>query len=247
MLFESLHHLESKPGRLLMFPRQWSVNKAIDETRYSNERALLYKARTEYRAKLVPITQDSFTKHLEFNQTQYSRVLTLDSDSVVRQHMDELFTLPSAPVAMPCAYRLPAQLSSQLILIEPSAREWHRRDFDMEIVNALCKESCIVLPHRRYDLLAGEFRSERHEAYLGSEEEGWNPDKVFAEAKFVHFSNYPHPKLWIAASEQQTRGVWPKCKGADGMEVVVGCREREIWLRIYRNFRERRGDVCGKR
>jgi len=49
---------------------------------------------------------DSYTKLLAFNQTQYDRVLSLDSDSTVLKPMDELFLLPDCPVAMPRAYWL---------------------------------------------------------------------------------------------------------------------------------------------
>lgn len=62
--------------------------------------------------------------------------------------MDELFELPSAPVAMPRAYWLDKfYLSSQIVLLEPSEFEFKRildafehrasNDFDMEIVNDL--------------------------------------------------------------------------------------------------------------
>jgi hypothetical protein len=122
--------------------------------------------------------------------------------------MDELFLAPSAPVAMPRAYWLDFNertLSSQLVLIEPSEFEFNRvmkamneaksDDYDMEIVNNLYKDSALILPHRPYDLLTGEFRSDKHSDYLGSSEEAWDPDKAFKEAKFLHFSDWPVPKV----------------------------------------------------
>ena len=126
--------------------------------------------------------------------------------------MDELFFLPPAPVAMPRAYWLKKPtLSSQLVLIQPSAREFSRiqnafhnrddKDFDMEIVNNLYGQNCAIIPHRRYDLLSGEFRGNDHHKYLGSTQEPWDPDKVLDEAKFVHFSDWPFPKPWIWHSD----------------------------------------------
>jgi alpha-N-acetylglucosamine transferase len=54
---------------------------------------LLRKARRDYEVKLIPIKiqhfdgentwADSFTKLLAFNQTQYERVISLDSDANV--------------------------------------------------------------------------------------------------------------------------------------------------------------------
>ena len=122
--------------------------------------------------------------------------------------MDELFTIPPAPVAMPRAYWLDFKqrtLSSQLILLQPSQLEYARiakaineeaSGYDMEIMNTLYRDSCFVLPHRPYDLLTGEFRSDKHADYLGSKEEVWDPDEVFKEAKFLHFSDWPVPKVW---------------------------------------------------
>lgn len=145
---------------------------------------------------------DSFTKLLAFNQTNYTRVLSLDSDSVILQPMDELFLLPACPVAMPRAYWLhPGKkiLSSQVVLIQPSASEFTRvmemidssgtNDYDMEIVNDMYEDSAMVLPHRPYDLVTGEFRSSDHSAYLGSDAEAWDPVAAFNEAKFIHFSD----------------------------------------------------------
>jgi len=105
---------------------------------------------------------------------------------------------------MPRAYWLNQPfLSSQLILIEPSLREWQRvqqfmnRDdsgFDMDILNTMYKDSSLVIPHRRYNLLTAEYRSETHEKYLGPVET-WDGAKVLEETKFVHFSDWPVPKL----------------------------------------------------
>lgn len=122
--------------------------------------------------------------------------------------MDELFLLPSTPVGMPRAYWLDFDkrvLSSQLVLIEPSEFEFNRisasiasagsSEYDMEIVNTLYKDSAFILPHRPYNLLTGEFRSKKHSDYLGNSEETWDPEEVLKEAKFLHFSDWPVPKV----------------------------------------------------
>ena len=97
------------------------------------------------------------------------------------------------------------KLCSSMILLTPSEAtfqiiDWlstHRglNDYDMEIVNNLYQDSALILPHRRYDLLTGEFKSDKHAAYLGSSEEVWDPDKALKEAKFLHFSDWPVPKV----------------------------------------------------
>ena len=74
-------------------------------------------------------------------------------------------------------------LSSQLILVQPDAEEFARvqervngaaqDEYDMEIVNQMYLDSALVLPHRPYDLLSGEFRraDDDHKSYLGSSSE----------------------------------------------------------------------------
>lgn len=89
MIFETLQRLGSKAERLMMYPEQWSLESD------SLESVLLRKARDDYYVKLVPIHVqhfsgeatwgDSFTKLLAFNQTQYERVISLDSDANVLQ------------------------------------------------------------------------------------------------------------------------------------------------------------------
>lgn len=199
---------------------------------------------------------DSYTKLLAFNQTQYSRLLSLDSDSTVLQTMDELFLLPSVPVAMPRAYWLDKPyFSNQIMLIEPSAVEFKRvkdqidsaapGDFDMEIINNLYGKDCHTIPHRPYGLLTREFRSERpHQHYLGNGHEEWDPEKVLKEAKFLHFSDWPAPKPWLPMSEVVRDQNQPKCIKTAG--VGEDCRARDLWLGFYRDFQKRR-EVSGLR
>lgn len=201
--------------------------------------------------------------------------------------MDELFLLPPTTLAAPRAYWLPNQkdpvLSSQLLLIQPSAVEFNRilnafdtrleADYDMEIINHLYNSSALVLPHRPYNLLSGEFKRQGqdsswsssvpetslvsevdHAAYLGSSTEIWNPDLIINEAKYVHFSDWPLPKPWVWADEETVENVMPLCAVLEtrksvfegvGDEVVEDCRDREIWLGLYADFKRRRKDVCG--
>lgn len=163
--------------------------------------------------------------------------------------MDELFLLPTSPVAMPRAYWLDQPfLSSQLVIVEPSQTEWQRIDeamhhddsgFDMDILNALYLKSSLIIPHRRYNLLSGEFRSDNHETYLGSKET-WHGREALEEAKFVHFSDFPVPKPWLQTSENVLEKHQPPCREINGTQ---DCSNREIWRWLYRDFSERR-QVC---
>ncbi|KAH6896772.1 nucleotide-diphospho-sugar transferase [Thelonectria olida] len=262
MFFEALHRLGSRADRVIMYP---APMLQPGETSPSDA-LLLSKARDDYNVKLVPITiqhkyegdqtwADSFTKLLAFNQTQYSRVLSIDSDSVILQDMDELFLLPPAPVAMPRAYWLfPDKpiLSSQVMLIQPSEAEFARvmdtvnsadlEDYDMEIVNHLYGNSALIIPHRPYDLLTAEFRFENHTLYLGTDREKWDPVAIYNEAKLIHFSDWPLPKPWLDTPEATRLVLQPRCHNTT--EGTQDCAERVVWNNIYSDFKTRRKEIC---
>ena len=96
MILEALHRLQTKADLLMMYPRDWQV-PADNGSDAGFESKLLAQARDLYNTKLVPIElktfensedptwQDSYTKLLAFNQTQYKRVISLDSDATVLQ------------------------------------------------------------------------------------------------------------------------------------------------------------------
>ncbi|SMQ53929.1 unnamed protein product [Zymoseptoria tritici ST99CH_3D7] len=269
MLLETLHRLGSQPERLLLYPRTWD-SLPTD----SIESRLLVQARDLYSAVLQPIDlqevssisaastwMHSPTKLLAFNQTQFSRILALDSDSTLLQPLDELFHLAEAPVAMPRAYWKPLtsdgrqiELTSAVTLLTPSSEAFAsiqaalltrgKEDFDMEILNKLYGDSALVLPHRGNILLTGEFRESNHSGYLADAGEVWDAKKILREAKYVHFSDWPLPKPWQPMSKPAWEQYRPSCGGGVA-EAELGCAEREIWEGLHRDFRERRGRVCG--
>ncbi|KAK5633226.1 hypothetical protein RRF57_008940 [Xylaria bambusicola] len=151
---------------------------------------------------------------------------------------------------MPRAYWLfPKEkiLSSQLMLVQPSEVEFDRimkqmessgrNDYDMEIMNQLYADSAMILPHRPYDLLTGEFRSDNHQNYLGTDREEFDPVAIFNEAKYLHFSDWPVPKPWIAMAEGVRQDKQPKCENKNGQE---DCTARELWNGFYSDFTQRR-------
>ena len=179
--------------------------------------------------------------------------MSLDSDSVVLQHMDELFLLPACPVAMPRAYWLfpdKQRLATHIMLLQPSADEFarvmskvasaERGEYDMEIINRLYWDSALVLPHRPYGMLTSEFRRdpEAHAYYLGDNDAAaWDPVAVSNELKFLHFSDWPVAKPWLATAESVRLEQQPKCHVRDGVE---SCAERDLWNGFYTEFKERR-------
>ena len=208
---------------------------------------------------------ESFTKLLAFNQTEYERVLHLDSDSTVLKSLDELFHLPPAIAAMPRSYweaqEPHIKLSSQLMLATPSTHQFERcktaienakpNEYDMELVNNLYRNNAMVLPYKVYDLYTREFRQgPDHADYLGNDDGAvWNPDDALNRARFLHFSDWPLPKPWIEPSPSLREENMPACFDKHGQPLsgsdVKLCRERELWVGFYQDFKDRRERVCG--
>lgn len=266
MLAESLHRLGARPDTLILY----AANLTPDiETNMAASARLLLQARELYGALIQPVDvlsssstkldtmwSQGFTKLLAFNQTQYKRILSLDSDATLLRTMDELFLIPEeAKIAMPSAYWLNNTLCAAVMLVSPSQVEFERvqarlqegqpDEYDMEIVNALYKDDSLVIPHNPYLILTGEMRAPSHAAYLGSVEASWDVSKVMSEAKYIHFSDYPIPKPWIAASEDLRHNNMPKCKESGNEGGGLDCADRDAWLWLYTEFRERRKRVCG--
>lgn len=178
----------------------------------------LYKAARVQPDPVRPCFKPRLGRHLASSPSRPTgQPATLSLALMCQQHLDELFLSPPCPVALPRAYWLdPVDrvMSSQLMLIQPSEFEFNRvmnatshaksDDYDMEIVNYLYRDSALILPHRPYDILTGEFRSNDHADYLGNAIERWDPDAVLKEAKYLHFSDWPVPKVCLLPS----RPVW---------------------------------------
>ncbi|OGE48946.1 hypothetical protein PENARI_c024G09271 [Penicillium arizonense] len=279
MVFEALHRLGSKADRVLFYPEEWDLIVEDDTDRVSQ---LLLEAKYKYNVVLIPLKIEgikdpsgagsesswdtSNTKLMAFGESQYDRVIHLDSDVILLQTMDELFFLPPTTVAMPRAYWLLPEkkiLSSLLVVIQPSYREYlvvagasepakngqiemnltdHR--YDMELLNDMYGDSAMVLPHRQYGLLSGEFRTKDHSRFLGNDHEVWDPDRALAEAKFIHFSDWPIPKPWVMWPQDMLAKEQPKCNENPGTPQESGCRDREIWKMIYDKYRRNRKEVC---
>ncbi|KAJ5741149.1 Glucose N-acetyltransferase 1 [Penicillium malachiteum] len=280
MVFEALERLGSKADRILFYPQEWDLIIENDGDRTSQ---LLVMAKEEYNVQMRPIFIDgvrppedrgpaqaswdtSTAKLSAFALLEYERVIHLDSDMTLLQHMDELFFLPKASVAMPRAYWLLPEtkiLSSLIAVIEPSYLEFTTlRDaskpavygqidvnltdgrFDMELLNSRFGDNAMVLPHRQYGLISSEFRLKDHWRYLGNAQEEWNPDKILSEAKFVHFSDWPLPKPWTMWQPSQLAELQPACDNNPGTPEESGCRDREVWKGLYDDFRRRRKAIC---
>ena len=258
--------------RMMLYPSHWDPNEVdeYDEAQGLTPIArLLQQAQKSYYVKLRPVEvlhrnhtdqetwADSYTKLLAFNLTEFDRVLAIDSDSIVKKNLDELFLLPKAPVAMPMVYWGEPEgwaFSSQMMLVTPSATEFSRvetaikqaktDEYDMDIINSLYDSRILRIPQRPWNLLSGELRRKNHAAYLGSRTQKWDPDQILGEAKFMHFSDWPIPKPWIRAPKDLLNKHMPSCVQSEWFGAS-DCRDRTIWLKLYYDFALARKAVCG--
>ncbi|ROV92263.1 hypothetical protein VSDG_07299 [Cytospora chrysosperma] len=265
-IFDTLERYGNKADRLLLYADTLGVSGED-----SREGKLLSKARDELGVNLQPVKvlheetaaysgpnwADSYTKLLAFNQTQYSRLIVMDSDSMLLGPIDELFFVPPATAVMPRAYWVNRPLmSSHIMVLTPSADAFHDVQqtidrkagygfYDMEVMNYLFGRTCQVMPHAPYALLTGEFRRMDHAAFLesgsGSGKHGWDPDVVLLQAKVVHFSDHPLPKPWLLTDEE-IKAAKPDCSFF--AEVGEECAAQEIWMELYMAFRYKRASAC---
>lgn len=108
-----------------------------------------------------PYYTDVLLKLVGFRLHQYvpslERILILDSDQMIMQSLDHVFTLPSVDLAAPRAYGQGAfGFTSAFLLVSPSDRLWDRMEaalqtisnntFDMDLLNAMFGDTAMILP-----------------------------------------------------------------------------------------------------
>ncbi|KAJ3512486.1 hypothetical protein NLJ89_g3493 [Agrocybe chaxingu] len=245
----------------LIYPATWDQKYPVGST--STTRRMLDRAHEEYRVNLHPVKlwrtegektwSSSLTKLHIFGLADYTRLIYLDSDALVLRNLYHLFLPPWAQIALPRAYWLDEKdekkLTSHIMVIAPSDSLMSRYvknasspPFDMEVVNALSASSALILPHRRYALLTGEFRCSNHTRYLAEEgpEAEWDPSIELSQAFYIHFSDWPFPKPWIRATEDQIEKFQPEC---DPKEKTK-CWNRQHWQSVYDLYHAIQDEVC---
>ena len=263
MMFESLRRLNVKAELLLLYPASddETLDGRVSDRKY--RKRLLEKAKDRFGVRLKPIElltqregdmtwRDSHTKLLTFNQTEYRRVVHLDSDAVALKSMDELFLLPPTPLVLPKAYWMdpddPVKLTPVVLVAQPSASEFAKVEeaigqpnagFDMEIINRLYINNSWVLPHQKYAVLSREFRSSNHSGFFENDH-AWDPEEVLKKASYVHFSEWPIPKPWLKPTPTVVQDLAPKCVTTTSGDDKEDCRTRDLWYGLFRDYLQRR-------
>ena len=296
LLFEALQRYGSKADRILFYPDDWDLMVSNDRDRESQLLVLArdkYKVKlvpVDMNAGGLDEDEDDednrqgdeevgntnpggglgrdVIRFLVWDQTQYDRVIHLDSDITLQRHLDELFLLPKAGVAMPRAvWSLPAEigtnsnnpklrLSPRLMVLEPSREIYNeltaaaRPDQKHPIANdellytSVFGNTALVLPHETYAFPISELRSSDHSSFSSSSS---NPTSSPSSAAIIHFLDAPFPKPWIMWPRELLAQEMPICEGSPdskAKEREEACRNRDHWFALYDDFRRRRKDVC---
>ncbi|KAL3419592.1 glucose N-acetyltransferase [Phlyctema vagabunda] len=256
----------SRANRLMVYPSTWSRDEKDPATGELTVTArLLSDAKDKYKAILYPVESlreehrtwpDAYLKLLAFNLTDWKRVLVLDSDSMVRGNMDDLFLFPESRLAMPYVWWGGGQgwdYSAQMLLIQPSHSEFSKLEnvvrsategeTDLSILQNVYGDQTLKIPHRPYGLTTVEFRRQNHRAYTGGEK--WHAEKALRDTKILHFSDWPIPKPWLRAPKDLINRHMPACQQSPHGFGATDCTDRETWLKMYAEYEDTRMAVCG--
>ena len=294
LLFEALQRHGSKADRILFYPDDWDLSVRNDRDRES-QLLVLARDQYNVKLVPVDMNAGGLDedeedegkrqgdeevgdtnpggglgrdviRFLAWDQTQYDRVIHLDSDITLQRHLDELFLLPKASIVMPRAiWSLPAaetgtnnspklRLSSRLMVLEPSREIYNqltalaRPDQKHPIANdellytSIFGTTALVLPHETYAFPISQLRSSDHSSFSQTQS-----STSTSSAAIIHFLDPPFPKPWIMWPRELLAQEMPICEGspdskAKGREEA--CRNRDHWFALYDDFRRRRKDVC---
>lgn len=104
--------------------------------------------------------QESLTKLHIFNQTQYDRIVYLDSDMIVERNLDHLFSLPKAALAWTLSHWMDVNWgTSCFMVIEPSEELFAR------LMETYAKASAQKMTAFDMDVINLAFRKHRHERW----------------------------------------------------------------------------------
>ncbi|EDO04716.1 hypothetical protein SS1G_07199 [Sclerotinia sclerotiorum 1980 UF-70] len=218
MLWSQVETIGSRAQRLMLYPSHWILEET-DDTLPSKPLTpiarLLKQVQTDYYVKLQPVEV--------LHQNHTDRAIWSDSYTKL------------------LAFNLTHNLFQQ---VESAVQHVGPNEYDMDILNALFAPHILAMPPRPYHLLSSEFRRKSHKEYLGDAKELWDPGEILAEAKYMHFSDWPIPKPWIRATKEELNKYMPEC-GENEWFGATDCRDRTIWLGLYGMFARRRKEVCG--
>ena len=162
-----------------------------------------------------PTWRDSLTKLWIFNLTDCTRVVYIDSDSMVLQNLDHLFKLDPAFIYSQPAYWLAPTMgqkffTSVLLVVQPNSSEFDRlldtdykRKFDMDIINEEYGNEIRPLP-LGYVVLNTDLDNAPEQTNRAN----ISTSELAQKAHIVHFSEGPrggYGKPWRKAHQEKEK------------------------------------------
>lgn len=153
--------------------------------------------------------QDVLVKLNIFKETDYDKIIYMDSDGMPMKNMDDLFDLPY-DISIPIAYWSDSNYVTTALMVVRPSKDYHKRLerhfpdaveknwFDMDMVNHEFQKEIHVLP-AQYAVLNSEFEGNRGFTYFGSFLD------AYQKAYYIHFTAIGKP--WVHSVAEVDRLV----------------------------------------
>jgi len=256
MVLAELHRLKSPARRVLLFPRDWALEKQgkkgdISDPFLDSSRRLMRMAARRYHVELRPVNPvmeetaeskdtDVYSLASAYALTEFDRVLSVETPGLLMDAtpLDAVLAFTeSAPFAMlQDTFAGDGVHSEDLLLLQPSNSahvELQKRLADQSAFNDTLLPSLFTNPL----LLASSADDNALIRSIGTLHEasrGFNQTAYLAGVSYVRFSDpkLPGPEYDVPWSEKVA--ARPRNKDADWM-----------WTKLYGQFAQKRMEVCG--
>lgn len=186
VLFTALRASQINVSLLLLHTH--SLSTSWDRLPVETTKVVIPATRTDAYYRTV------MTKLLVFRQTQYKRIVYVESDGLVMKDLSHLFFLPD-PIYIPhCRWCGPGFVTNILMVFTPDDALWnrvqrhmHSEKYDMDIVNDELREDITRLSSR-YAMLNSLFEDKIPESFYADAF-----DKIYDRAFFFHFTAVGKP------------------------------------------------------
>lgn len=257
MVLAELYRLKSPARRVLLFPRDWALEKEgkkgdVSDPFLSSSRRLMRMAARRYGVELRPVSpvikgeeeedghRDVYSLASAFALTDFDRVLSIETPGLLldAMPMDAVlaFTEPTPFAMLQDTAEGDGVHSEDLLLLQPSG------PMHTELIQRLTVEQTFndtILPSIFTDplLLASSTDEQaliRSVGTLHDVPHGFNATAYVSGVSYIRFSDPKLPGPEYDVPWNHKIGARPKNKDADW-----------VWTKLYGQFAQKRMDICG--
>ncbi|TGZ84507.1 hypothetical protein EX30DRAFT_391956 [Ascodesmis nigricans] len=238
ILFATLHRTRSDASRILHYPLSWDTERSHSRTTKRLFEVLSIRYHVESRGVEKPGLGSAFS------ETEFSRVLFLDSLGIFQKHFDEDLLADNGATSGGASLTLvrdptePGKLWDGWVLLRPSLDaaatvQGHLDDGVNagEVLTKLYSQKAEIRNWYPVVLHLRQIRKRCRECWDGS---GWDVEKVLKETRFLNFRD--------AEVRDVNNVLVGDARRKPGPE---GVKEREVWEMLRRRWAKERAEVCG--